>query len=53
MVGESDGLARRGVAINFYIADGRIRFEVNRRAAEQARLKLSSRLLRLARLVEP
>jgi hypothetical protein len=53
LVGETQGFARRGGSINFYPESGRIRFEVNRRAAERAGLRLSSRLLRLARLVEP
>ena len=53
MVGESEGFANDGGAINFYLEGGRIRFEVNRVDAERAGLRLSSRLLRLARLVEP
>lgn len=51
VVGETDGFAARGGAINLYEEGGRIRFEVNRRAATRSGLKLSSRLLRLARLV--
>ena len=51
MVGESDGFAARGGSINFYLEEDRIRFEVNREAAERSGLRLSSRLLRLARLV--
>ena len=52
LVGESEDLARKGAAINLYEAEGRIRFEVNRSAAHRAKLKVSSRLLRLARIVE-
>ncbi len=51
LVGESEGFAVAGGAINLYEEGGRIRFEINRRAAEARGLKLSSRLLRLARLV--
>jgi len=52
VVGEQDGFAEMMGAIGFYEEKGRIRFEVNRRIAEGAGVKLSSRLLRLARLVE-
>jgi len=51
VVGDSAGLAEGGVAINFYIADNKVHFEINRRAARRARLKISSKLLRLARIV--
>jgi hypothetical protein len=52
VVGEQNGFAEHTGAIGFYEEEGRIRFEVNRRLAEGAGVKLSSRLLRLARLVE-
>jgi len=47
-VGESEGLAARGVAVNFVERDGTIRFEVSERTLEQARIKVSSQLLKLA-----
>jgi hypothetical protein len=53
VVGEQNGFASGTGAIGFYEEEGRIRFEVNRRIAEDSGVKLSSRLLRLARLVEP
>ncbi len=52
LVSEAPDLARRGAAINFFSDGGRIRFEVNREVARAAQLKLSARLLRLARIVE-
>lgn len=52
VVAEGEELTRRGAVISFYQEDGRVRFEVNRRAAQQAKLEPSSRLLRLARIVE-
>jgi hypothetical protein len=52
VVGEQAGFASDGGAIGFYEEEGRIRFEVNRRIAEGSGAKLSSRLLRLARIVE-
>ncbi len=51
-VGESDGFLRRGGMINFVIDDGRVRFEINQEAAERAHVRISSRLLRLARPID-
>ena len=51
-VGETEGFASRGGVINFVIEDDRERFEVNTAAAGRARLKISSRLLGLARVVK-
>jgi hypothetical protein len=39
----------RGVMINFVVIDNRVRFEINLRSAERARLTLNSQLLRLSR----
>jgi YfiR/HmsC-like len=50
-VGEHDGFAVRGGVINFYSEDKKLRFEINPQAADAAGLRISSRLLRLARLV--
>jgi hypothetical protein len=51
-VGESDGFAAEGGMINFFLEGKKVRFEINRPAAEAAGLKISSRLLQLAVLVE-
>jgi len=51
-VGDSKGLAALGVAVNFVVVEGRLRFEINRRAADRAGLQISSELLKLAILVE-
>lgn len=52
-VADTDGFARKGVLINFYQYDDYIRFEVNQAAVDKSGLKFSSRLLKLARFVEP
>ena len=52
LVGETKGFARRGGAINFYSEASRIRFEVNPGAVESAGLRVSSRLLSVATVVE-
>ena len=51
VVGDSPGLAEKGAIINFVIEDNKVRFEVNPQAARQAHLQISSKLLRLAKLV--
>jgi hypothetical protein len=51
-VGDTDGFARDGVAINLYTLDNRVRIEVNSTAAARAGVKLSANLMRLARIVE-
>ena len=52
VVGEADGFAARGGSINFYTEADKIRFEINPEAAKRQRLKISSDLLRLARIVK-
>lgn len=50
-VGESRRFARRGGVIGFVLVENRLRFEISATAAERARLKVSSQLLRLAAAV--
>lgn len=50
-VGEAEQFTRQGGIIRFVLEGGKVRFEINAGAAEQARLKLSSKLLALARSV--
>jgi len=51
-VGEDGAFTQCGGIINFVKEDNRVRFEVNVTAAERAGLKISSRLLALARVVK-
>jgi len=50
-VGETPEFIRQGGAIRFLLMDNRVRFEINLEAAEQAGLKISSKLLALAQSV--
>lgn len=50
-VSDSADFAMRGGVANFFVDDGRMRFAVNPAAAERARLRISSRLLTLAKVV--
>ncbi|MGB2604820.1 MAG: YfiR family protein [Candidatus Sulfotelmatobacter sp.] len=50
-VGDTEGFVEHGGMINFVLGNSRVQFEVNLKAAEQAGLKISSKLLRVAKLV--
>jgi hypothetical protein len=50
-VGEMEGFGEDGGVINFKIEDGKVLIEINPDAAQQARLRISSKLLSLARIV--
>ena len=50
-VGETEGFAQLGGMINFVIEQERVHFEVNVEDAERAGLKISSKLLSLAKIV--
>jgi hypothetical protein len=50
-VGEFEGFAARGGIVNFTVEGGKVRFEINRDAADRAHLRISSKLLSLARIV--
>lgn len=51
-IGDTQGFAQRGVMVNFFSQDGKIRFEVNLDATRHDGLKISSKLLSLARIVD-
>ena len=47
-VGDTVGYAARGLMINFFMEDNKVRFKINLKQAKQAGLQISSRLLKLA-----
>lgn len=51
-VGEDDEFVRHGGMIRFRTENYRIRFAINVRSAERARLKISSKLLSLATIID-
>jgi hypothetical protein len=51
LVGESDGFAEGGGVLQFIIEDSHLRFVINANAAQRADLKLSAKLLALAKIV--
>lgn len=50
-VADAPGMAQRGVAVNLYQENDKIRFEINRRSLRRARIRASFRLLTLARII--
>lgn len=52
LIGDTPGYAHKGVMINFFQANNKLRFEINKDAAEGAGLKISSQLLRLGKIIE-
>ncbi len=51
IVGEQDGFATQGGLINFYLEQNRVRFEINPGEARRREVRISSKLLGLARIV--
>lgn len=47
-IGNSEGLAKKGVCINLVVTDNKMKFEINRKAIEDAGIIPNSRLLSLA-----
>ena len=50
-VGESNDFIEQGGLVRFYVDGGTVRFEINRESADRSGLRISSRLLQLARIV--
>jgi len=51
-VGEVEGLASRGVAVNFVLREATVKFEISEKALKEARIQTSSQLLKLAILID-
>ena len=52
IVGESEGFAGRGASVNFFVESNKIRFEINLDVAREEQLKISAKLLALAKIVQ-
>jgi hypothetical protein len=52
-IGDGEEFARSGGIIGLFIAEKRLRFAINQKTASKSGLRLSAKLLALARLVEP
>lgn len=51
-IGEQTDFMEAGGVIRFFIEDRKVRFEINTAAAERAKLQISSKLLKLAKVVK-
>ena len=51
-VGDTEGFAQQGGMINFITQQNKTRFAINVDAAQRARLRIRSKLLKLAKIVE-
>jgi len=51
-IGDTKDFAKKGVCINFIRQKGRVKFELNRSSTNENKLEVSSKLLKLAALVE-
>ncbi|MET0636970.1 MAG: YfiR family protein [Chitinophagaceae bacterium] len=51
-VSEEEGFARRGTAINFYILNNKLKFEINVTELAAKNLRASSQLLKLATIIQ-
>ena len=51
-IGEDDDFTRLGGIIRFYSEENHIRFEINQTAAVQSELKISAKLLEIARVIQ-
>ncbi len=49
-IGESERFPWSGGVIRFFLEDNKVRFEINQQAADTAKLKISSKLMKLARM---
>ena len=52
-VGDTDSFAEKGVMINFYIDNNKVRFAINNEAAKRANVRIHSNLLTLGKIVSP
>ena len=52
IVGEKQGFCQKGGILNLILEKGKIRFEINHKKAKKFGLKVSSRVLRMAKIIE-
>ena len=52
-ISDIDGFSEQGGNISFYLEENKVRFAINMQTLKQADLKVSSKLLRLAKIINP
>ncbi len=51
-IGDTEGFAELGVLINLYLADGKVRFEINEESVKESPLSISYHLMRMAKIIK-
>lgn len=51
-VGDTNGFAQKGVIINFYIEQNKVRFEINLDSLRRSGLSVSSKVMHLAKIIQ-
>lgn len=51
LISDKAGLGQKGSGINFKLVDGKLKFEINKKAIDQANLKVSSQLTGMAIII--
>ncbi len=51
-VGDTEGYAKQGIMVNFYIEASKVKFEINLTSIKRSRINVSSQLLKLGRVVD-
>lgn len=51
VIAYAEGLAAAGASINFFVADGKIKFEVNTKSLKESSLSIDPTLLKLAKVI--
>lgn len=51
-IGDTEGYAQKGVLINMFLDSNKIRFEINYKAVQQSGLRISYKLLNVAKIVD-
>ena len=52
-ISDTNGFAEKGVLINFYLAESKIRFEINEKAVNNSGLSISYHLFNVAKIIKP
>ena len=52
-VSDINGFSEQGGSIEFYVEENKIRFAINMRTLKETDIKVSSKLLRLAKVINP
>jgi uncharacterized protein DUF4154 len=52
LVGDTPGFEKHGAVVNFFVKGNKVRLQINLEAAKRAGIKISSKLLKLAKIIQ-